>query len=66
MIIAKKYRKLLRTIINRKNRKRLNNEKFSIISSNCVGGVISHELGKQFNSPAVNLFFKNEDFVEFV
>lgn len=36
--IQRKYRSLLRTEISKKNKERLNNSQFSIISSNCVGG----------------------------
>ena len=32
---------------------------------NCTGGVLSHDLGLQFKSPTVNLFFRSEDFIKF-
>ena len=38
----------------------------TIISQNCIGGVIYHDLGMQFFSPTINLFFKEPDFVRFV
>lgn len=38
----------------------------TIISQNCIGGVIYHDLGMQFLSPTINLFFKEPDFVRFV
>lgn len=47
-------------------RKRLKNHDFSIISRNCIGGVMSHDLHERFNSPTVNLWFKKEDFFVFV
>lgn len=34
---------------------RLRNKDFTIISSNCVGGVIYHDLGLKFRTPTVNL-----------
>ncbi len=37
----------------------------SFISSNCAGGVISHDLGLPFCSPTVNLFFNAEDYIRF-
>lgn len=37
----------------------------SIISQNCIGGVLSHDLGMQFRSPTVNLFIREPDFVKF-
>lgn len=48
MKISKYYRTILRLPLNLKNRKLLKNNEFTIISSNCVGGIIYHELGKQF------------------
>ena len=59
-------RAFMRKRINRNNKNRLNNFAPSIISSNCVGGIISHELGLQFKSPFVNLFIKPCDFVKFL
>lgn len=64
--MTKGYRTLLRYKLNRLNRKRLRNHDFSIISSNCVGGVISHELGEKFNSPTVNLYILPEDYIKFL
>ena len=34
---------------------KLTNQKFTIISNTCVGGVITHNVGEQFRSPTVNL-----------
>lgn len=53
-------RKLYLVII----RLRLRNRKFSIISSNCNGGVLCSDLGIPFNSPFVNLFIRASDFVK--
>ncbi|MGZ9850991.1 DUF1919 domain-containing protein [Limosilactobacillus ingluviei] len=47
-------------------RKRLNNNNFSIISANCIGGVIYHNLGLKFLSPTINLWFKPDDFITFL
>ena len=38
---------------------------FSVISQNCIGGVFYHDMGMQFLSPTVNLFFQEPDFVRF-
>jgi uncharacterized protein (DUF1919 family) len=46
-------------------RQRLKKDEFSIISSNCIGGILTHDLGKRFNSPTVNLYFNAEDFIKF-
>lgn len=45
-------------------RKDLENKDFSIISSNCNGGCILHDLGMRFNSPFVNLWIKPQDFLK--
>lgn len=38
----------------------------TIISQNCIGGVFYHDMGMQFSSPTINLFFMEPDFVRFV
>ncbi len=60
-----KTRKICREmLICSKQRKRLRNHDFSIISSSCNGGVITSELGEQFRTPTVNLWFTPEDFLK--
>lgn len=49
----------------RQKRLRLNHSELTIISNNCVAGVIYHDLGLRFDSPTINLFFGAEDFVRF-
>ena len=44
--------------------KRLKNHNFSIISANCIGGVLSHDLRQEFRSPTINLIIPQ--FIEFV
>lgn len=46
-------------------RKRFTNEGVSIISMNCTGGILYHDLGLQFLSPTVNMYMKAEDFIKF-
>lgn len=58
----KKFRKK----INDENIKRLKNENPTIISSNCNGAIILHDLGLRFNTPTVNLFMYPNDFLKFV
>lgn len=53
-------------IISKINRRRLKNHNFTILSNNCVGALISHDLGERFLTPTVNLFLGTEDFVKFV
>lgn len=51
--------------LNKKNRKRIRNKDISIISMNCTGGILLHDLGLKFLSPTVNLFMRAEDFIKF-
>lgn len=39
---------------------------FTIISQNCAGGIIYHNLHRQFTTPTINLTIEGEDFVKFV
>ncbi len=41
---------------------KLKSDDFSIISRDCIGGILYHQLGKKFLSPTINLFFTIEDF----
>lgn len=45
---------------------RLKNKDFSLISNNCNGGVLLHDLGLRFNSPFVNLAIYAEDYVKYL
>lgn len=51
--------------VNFAMRERLRTDEVSIISANCNGGIISHDLGLQFRSPTVNLFIPAEDYIKF-
>ena len=57
------FRKYVR---NYYDRSRLKNKDFTILANNCIGGVISHDLGLQFKSPTVNLLIRPDDFVKFI
>ena len=50
--------------INQSNQRRLINKTPSLICSNCTGGFIYHWLGLKFNSPFINLYLKDSDFVK--
>ncbi len=45
------------------NRIRLKNKDFSIISKNCVGGIIMEDLRLPFNSPTAGLSIPSSDFI---
>ncbi len=47
-------------------RKKLNNHNFSIICSNCIGGIIYNRLEEKFLSPTINLWMNQKDFLLFV
>lgn len=64
--LSRTYRDLLRKDLNKKNRERLCNKDFSIISSNCVGGVITHELGLKFLSPTINLYLFPKEYLKLI
>lgn len=46
--------------------KRLIKKEITILASNCLGGLLYHELGLRFLSPTVNTRFSSVDFVKFV
>lgn len=46
-------------------RKRLVNKGFTIICSNCVGGVMYHLLGLPFDSPTINIWIDKKEFCKF-
>lgn len=48
------------------NRARLQNDNFTLLTSNCIGGLIYHELGKKFLSPTINTRMDSPDFIKFV
>lgn len=55
-----------RNSINAKNQARLTNLSPSVISSNCNGAFILHDLGLRFNSPFVNLYLEPSDFIKYL
>lgn len=58
-IIRKKFR-------NEKERQALKNHNFTILSQNCIGGVIYSDLGEKFLSPTINLYMNSLDFIKFL
>lgn len=61
----KNIKRWFRAMYNWNNRRRLKNCDFSLISSNCVGGTILHDLNLPFNSPFINLWLEPKDFLKF-
>ncbi len=46
-----------------KMRKALRNKEFTLLSNNCNGGFIYHDLGLQFLSPTINMFFYHDHYL---
>lgn len=61
----KKIKYFTRKIRNLYDRKRLKNERFTIISNTCIGGIIYNDLKVPFFSPTINLYIRPKDFVKF-
>ena len=57
--------KIINKQISNHYKKMLINDSFTILSSNCIGGLIYHRLEKQFLTPTINMFFSQPDFVQF-
>lgn len=57
------YRKIL---ILPKLRRQLKNKNFTLLSNNCNGGFIYHDLGLKFLSPTINLFFYHDHYFTFL
>ena len=64
----KKAKDVIKTIwrfpFQRIYRLKLRNQHFSLITCNCIGGALSHDLGHQFRSPTVNLIIP--EYLKFV
>ncbi len=57
--------KFFRAWRNRLNRVKFHEKNVCILSMNCTGGILYHDLGLPFLSPTINLFFQAEDFIRF-
>lgn len=50
----------------KKRAKKLKVKSFpTIISNNCCGGIIHHDLNQRFTSPTINLYFNHTDFLTY-
>ena len=52
-----------RPAINRRNRNKLKNDTITVLSSNCTGCLILHDLGLRYNSPFVDIFIVADDYI---
>lgn len=64
--IIEKINEIYSAIYERNLKNKLKNENFSIISSNCIGGLIYHRLDHKFLSPTINLWMWQYDYLKFV
>ena len=55
---------VLKKLHLRRSKKRLKNEEFSIISSNCIGGIIYNNLELRFLSPTINTAINSDEFAK--
>lgn len=64
-----KNSKILQVIDNIENkyfRKKLSNTNFTILTPNCMAGLIYHRLGERFDSPTIDLSLNTDDFCNFL
>ncbi|WP_440163254.1 DUF1919 domain-containing protein [Actinobacillus pleuropneumoniae] len=65
-LVKKTLNKFLRKTINNQNRQQLQNHTMSVLSINCNGAFILHDLNEQFRSPFVNLYLSPTDFLKYL
>ncbi|HGF1449283.1 TPA: DUF1919 domain-containing protein [Streptococcus suis] len=66
-VICDKIGRISRTFWrNRFEKSFLRNKQFTILSQNCIGSIMYHDIGVRFESPTVNLLMKPKDFIKFV
>lgn len=44
----------------------MDSEELSLLSCNCIGGIILHDLGLRFNSPFINFWLSTRDFIKYL
>lgn len=53
-------------IFRNRQRKRLKNKNFTLLTGNCIGGYLYHQLGLGFKSPTINMMILNQDFKKLI
>lgn len=53
-------------IFRNRQRKRLKNKHFTLLTGNCIGGYLYHQLGLAFTSPTINMMIQNQDFKKLI
>lgn len=64
--VLDKIQKKRRKKYFKKTKERLHNRDFTLISNNCNGCVLLHELGMRFNSQFVNLSLSAPDYIKYL
>ena len=64
--IKDNYYKWRRRVLSQKVKKQLDLSDISLISMNCIGGIVYHDCEQRFLSPTVNLYFTPDDFLKFI
>lgn len=57
---------LRKKFICKKMINKLDDTDFSLLSIDCLGGIILHDFGLKFNSPTINLWMYPEDFYKYI
>ncbi|MCR5652727.1 MAG: DUF1919 domain-containing protein [Ruminococcus sp.] len=60
------YNNWRRRILSRIVKKKLDLSDVSLISMNCVGGIMYHDCESRFLTPTIDLYFSASDFIKFV
>lgn len=53
-------------LLNKIERQKLHNQDFTILSQNCIGSIMYHDLGQKFMSPTINMKFDANDWIKFL
>lgn len=51
---------------NKLFQRNLTNHNFTLLTPNCMGGLIYHRLGERFNSPTIDISMQTHDFMVFI
>ncbi len=60
------YSNWRRRILSRIVKKKLDLSDVSLISMNCVGGIVYHDCESRFMTPTIDLYFDPSDFIKFI
>lgn len=64
--MSKLYNTWRRRILSRIVKKKIDLSDVSLISMNCVGGILYHDCESKFLTPTIDLYFGASDFIKFV